>query len=113
MAVIIKTGGPLKFDVGDFVADSGNPVTDKDPAMYSSSDENIATVVNDPDDPQDGVITLTGNETAEGSTCVIKASFPAQRGGKPFEVVGDLIVIAEPAAGARAVISGPGVVDGA
>lgn len=113
MATVIKTGGPFKFDVGDFVADSGNPVTDKDPAVYSSSDENIATVVNDPADPQDGVVTLTGNETAEGATCVIKATFPAQRGGKSFDVVGDFIVIPEPAASARAVITGPGLVEGA
>lgn len=113
MATVVKTGGPLKIDVGNFVDDKGNPVTDKDPAVYSSSDETIATVVNDPDDAQDGLITLTGATTAEGATCVIKASFPAQRGGQAFEVVGNLVVIEPAAASAQATITGPGVVEGA
>lgn len=113
MATVKKTGGPLKFDVSGFVDDAGNPVTDTDPATYSSSNPAVATVENDPDDPQDGIITLTGQTTTEGETVVIKASFPAQRGGQPFEVVGNLTVIEPAAAGAQAVISGPGVIDGA
>lgn len=113
MATVVKTGGPLLFDVSGFVDDQGNPVTDTDPATYTSSDESVATVVNDANDPQDGTITLTGKVTAEGETCVITASFPAQKGGKPFSVVGNLIVIEPAAAGAQAIISGPGVVEGA
>jgi len=115
MAVVVKSGGPLKFDISDFVDDKGNPVTDKDIPILTSSDETIATVAVDPDDPdgQDGLITLTGATTAEGDTVVVKASFPAQKYGKAFEVVGNLIVIEPAAASAQAKISGPGVVDGA
>jgi hypothetical protein len=113
MATVKKTGGPLKFDVSGFVDDAGNPVTDTDPATYTSSNEAVATVVNDPADAQDGIITLTGQTTPEGETVVITANFPAQRGGQAFSVVGNLIVIEPAAAGAQAVITGPGVVDGA
>lgn len=113
MSTVVKTGGPLNFDVSNFVDDKGNPVTDTDPATYSSSDESVATVANDPSDAQDGVITLTGKVTDPGATVVIKATFPAQPGGQPFEVVGNLIVIEPAAAGAQAVISGPGVIEGA
>jgi hypothetical protein len=115
MAVVIKTGGPLKFDISNFVDDKGNPVTDKDIPTLSSSDEAIATVAADPDDPdgQDALITLTGALTAEGETCVVKASFPAQKYGQPFEVVGNLIVVEPAAASAQAIITGPGVVEGA
>lgn len=113
MATVVKTGGPLKFDVSGFVDDKGNPVTDTDPATYTSSDESVATVANDPDDAQDGIITLTGATTAPEATVVITATFPAQRGGKEFSVVGNLIVIEPAAAGAQAVITGPGVVEGA
>lgn len=113
MAVVIKTGGPLKMDVGNFVDDKGNPVTDTDPATYTSSDESVATVVNDASDPQDGTITLTGKVTDPETTVVITASFPPQRGGKPFQVVGNLIVIEPAAASAQAVITGEGVVEGA
>jgi hypothetical protein len=63
MAVVVKTGGPLKMDVSNFVSDAGNPVTSKDPAVYTTSDDTVATVVNDPDDAQDGIITLTGKTT--------------------------------------------------
>lgn len=110
MATVKKTGGPLKMDVSDFVDDAGNPVTDTDPATYTSSDESVATVVNDPNDPQDGEITLTGKTTDPGVAVVITASFPAQQGGAPFEVVANLIVIEPAAAGAQAKISGPGVI---
>lgn len=113
MATVVKTGGPLKFDVSNFVDDKGNPVTDTDPATYTTSDAAIATVVNDPSDAQDGVITLTGQVTAPETTVVITATFPAQRGGTSFSVVGNLVVIEPAAAGAQAVITGPGVVDGA
>lgn len=113
MAVVVKTGGPLKMDVSDFVSDSGNPVTDTDPATYTSSDDTVATVVNDPADAQDGIITLTGKVNDTGTETLITASFPAQRGGKPFSVVGHLTVIEPAAAGATATITGPGVVDGA
>lgn len=113
MSTVVKTGGPLNFDVSNFVDDKGNPVTDTDPATYSSSDESVATVANDPSDAQDGVITLTGKVTDPGAAVVIKATFPAQAGGQPFEVVGNLIVIEPAAAGAQAVISGPGVIEGA
>lgn len=113
MATVTKTGGPLKFDVSGFVDDKGNPVTDTDPATYTSSDDTIATVINDAADPQDGIIVLSGKVTDPETTVVITASFPAQRGGQPFSVVGNLIVIEPAAAGAQAVITGPGVVDGA
>jgi hypothetical protein len=113
MATVIKTGGPLLMDVGNFVDDKGNPVTDKDPATYTSSDESVATVANSTDDPQDGTITLTGKVTDPETTVVITATFPAQRGGQPFSVVGNLVVIEPAAASAQAVITGPGVVDGA
>ncbi len=113
MAVVIKTGGPLKMDVSDFVDDKGNPVVDTDPAVYTSSDETIATVVNDPDDAQDGIITLTGTVSPPDTAVTITATFPAQRGGSEFKVVGSLIVIEPAAAGAQAKISGPGVVEGA
>lgn len=110
MATVIKTGGPLNMDVSDFVDDKGNTVVDTDPAVYSSSDETVATVANDPADAQDGVITLTGKVTEPGTAVVITAHFPAQRGGSAFDVVGNLIVIEPAAAGAQAKISGPGVV---
>lgn len=110
MATVIKTGGPFKFDVSDFVDSNGNPVVDTDPAELSSSDESVATVVPDPDDPQDGIVTLTGKVTEEGAACVIKAHFPAQRGGQAFDVVGNLIVIEPAAAGAQAKFTGPGIV---
>lgn len=113
MATVVKTGGPLNMDVSGFVDDKGNPVTDNDPATYTSSDESIATVANDPNDPQDGVITLTGKVTDPEQTVVITATFPAQRGGQAFTVVGNLVVIEPAAAGAQAVITGPGVVPGA
>jgi hypothetical protein len=113
MATVVKTGGPLKFDVSNFVDDKGNPVVDTDPATYTTSDASVATVVNDPADAQDGIITLTGKTTEVGATVVITASFPAQRGGHDFSVVGNLIVIEAAAAGAQAIITGPGVVDGA
>lgn len=115
MAVVKKNGGPLKFDISGFVDDSGNPVTDKDIPVLSSSDESVATVAPDPDDPdgQDGLITLTGATSAEGTEVLIKASFPAQKYGQAFEVVGHLTVVEPAAAGATAAISGPGVVDGA
>lgn len=113
MAVVKKDGGPLKMDVSGFVNDSGNPVTDTDPATYTSSDESVATVVNDPADAQDGVITLTGKVSDEGTEVVITAAFPAQKYGQAFSVVGHLTVIEPPAAGATASITGPGVVDGA
>lgn len=113
MATVIKTGGPLKMDVGGFVDDKGNPVTDNDPATYTSSDESVATVTNDADDPQDGTITLTGKVTDPETTVVITASFPAQRGGQPFSVVANLIVIEPAAASAQAAVTGPGVVEGA
>jgi hypothetical protein len=115
MATVTNDGGPLKFDISGFVSSKGNPVTDKDIPVLSSSDDTIATIAPDPDDPdgQDGVITLTGKDTAEGETCVIKASFPAQKYGQAFEVTGNLIVIDPAAAGAQATITGPGVVDGA
>lgn len=110
MATTIKTGGPFKFDVSAFVDDKGNPVTDTDPATYRSSDETVATVTNDADDPQDGTITLTGKVTDPEQAVEIVASFPAQRGGQPFEVKGTLIVIEPAAAGATASITGPGIV---
>lgn len=113
MATVIKTGGPLNMDVSNFVDDAGNPVTDTDPATYTTSDPNIATVVNDPNDPQDGIITLTGQVTAPGQAVEIVASFPPQVGGNPFQVKGTLVVIEPAAAGATAVISGPGVIPGA
>lgn len=113
MATVVKTGGPLFFDVSGFIDDKGNPVTDTDPATYTSSDESVATVVNNAADPQDGDITLTGKVTDPGTSVVITASFPAQLGGQPFSVVGNLIVIEPAAAGAQAVITGPGVVAGA
>ncbi len=113
MATVRNDGGPLKFDVSGFVSDKGNPVTDTDPAVYTSSDDTVATVVNDPADAQDGVITLTGKNTDPETTVVITASFPAQRGGSPFAVVGNLVVIDPAAAGAQAVITGPGIIDGA
>lgn len=113
MAVVIKTGGPLLMDVSGFVDSASNPVTDTDPATYSSSDDTVATVVNDPNDAQDGVITLTGKVSDPGTEVIITAQFPAQTGGQPFQVVGHLTVIEPPAAGATAVISGPGVVEGA
>lgn len=113
MATVIKTGGPLLMDVSGFVDSANNPVTDTDPATYTSSDESVATVVNDPNDAQDGVITLTRKVTDPGVAVVITATFPAQTGGKSFSVVGNLIVIEPAAAGAQAVITGPGVVDGA
>lgn len=113
MATVIKTGGPLNFDVSNFVDDKGNPVVDTDPAVYTTSDASIATVVNDPADPQDGIITLTGMVTPPETTVVITATFPAQRGGREFAVTGNLIVIEPAAAGAQAVITGPGVIDGA
>jgi hypothetical protein len=113
MATVIKTGGPLHFDVSGFVDDHGNPVTDTDPATYTTSDATIATVVNDPTNAQNGVITLTGTVTAPGTTAVITASFPAQPGGMPFAVTGNLVVIEPAAASAQAVITGPGVVPGA
>jgi hypothetical protein len=113
MATVIKTGGPLRFDVSGFVDDHGNPVTDADPATYTTSDATIATVANDPADMQDGIITLTGTVTAPGATVVITASFPAQPGGQPFMVTGNLVVIEPAAASAQAVITGPGVVPGA
>lgn len=113
MAVVIKTGGPLLMDVSGFIDDRGNPVTDTDPATYSSSDETIATVTNDANDPQDGTITLTGKVSDPGTEVLVTATFPAQRGGQQFSVVGHLTVIEPPAAGATAVISGPGVVEGA
>lgn len=113
MATVTNDGGPLNMDVAKFVSSKGNPVTDTDPAVYSSSDESVATVANDPADAQDGIITLTGKNTDPETTVVITAAFPAQRGGQPFSVVGNLIVIDPAAAGAQAVISGPGVVEGA
>ena len=113
MATVIKTGGPLQMDVSGFVDDKGNPVTDTDPAVYTTSDATIATVVNDPTNAQNGVITLTGMVTAPGATVMITASFPAQLGGQPFSVVGNLVVIEPAAASAQAVITGPGVVPGA
>lgn len=113
MATVVKTGGPLKMDVSGFVDDKGNPVTYTDPATYSSSNEAIATVANDPADPQDGIITLTGAVTPPGESVVITAAFKAQLGGKDFAVVGNLIVIEPAAASAQAVITGPGVVEGA
>lgn len=115
MATVRNDGGPLKFDISGFVSDKGNPVTDKDIPALSSSDESVATVAPDPADPdgQDGVITLTGKNTDPETTVVIKASFPAQKYGQAFEVTGNLVVIDPAAAGAQAVISGPGVVDGA
>lgn len=113
MAVVIKTGGPLLMDVSDFVDSNSNPVTDTDPATYTSSDDTIATVANDANDPQDGVITLTGKVSDPGTEVIITASFPAQKGGQPFAVLGHLTVIEPPAAGATAKITGPGVVEGA
>lgn len=112
MAVVVKTGGPLKMDVSDFVSDKGNPVTSKDSAVYTSSDETVATVANDPDDAQDGVITLLGKPTEEGVVCVIKATF-SPKYGTPFDVTANLVVIEETAASAQAKITGPGVVEGA
>jgi hypothetical protein len=113
MATVVKTGGPLKMDVSGFVDDKGNPVTYTDPAVYTSSDDTIATVVNDPADAQDGIITLTGAVTAPETTVVITAAFKAQKGGLDFSVTGNLVVIEPAAASAQAVITGPGVVDGA
>jgi hypothetical protein len=113
MATVVKTGGPLQMDVSGFVDDKGNPVTDTDPAVYTTSDATIATVVNDPTNAQNGVITLTGMTTPVGTTVMITASFPAQVGGMPFSVVGNLVVIEPAAASAQAVITGPGVVPGA
>lgn len=101
------------MDVSGFVDDKGNPVTYTDPATYTSSDESIATVVNNASDPQDGDITLTGKVTAPGEHVVITANFKAQLGGKDFAVVGNLTVIEAAAAGAQAVITGPGVIEGA
>lgn len=113
MAVVKSNGGPLKIDVHNFVDDSGNPVTNTDPAVYTSSDESVATVVNDPDDAQDGVITLTGKATDPEQSVLITATFPAQRGGAEFSVQGNLTVIPPAAASAQAIITGPGVIDGA
>ena len=113
MATVVKTGGPLLFDVSGFVDDNGNPVTDTDPATYTSSDPSVATVTNNALDPQDGDITLTGKVTAPGENVEIVASFPAQTGGQPFQVKGTLVVIEPAAAGATAVITGPGVIAGA
>ena len=113
MATVVKTGGPLKMDVSGFVDDKGNPVVYTDAATYTSSDESVATVVNDAADPQDGEITLTGKVTDPETTVVITAAFKAQRGGQDFSVVANLIVIEPAAASAQAVINGPGVVEGA
>lgn len=113
MATVVKTGGPLLFDVSEFIDSDGNPVTDTDPATYTSSDETVATVANNASDPQDGDITLTGKATGPGEAVEIVASFPAQQGGQPFQVKGTLVVIEPAAAGATAVISGPGVIAGA
>jgi hypothetical protein len=112
MATVVKTGGPLEMDVSDFVSDKGNPVTSSDPAVYTSSDDSVATVVNDPNDAQDGIIALTGKVTDPEVVCVITATF-SPKFGPPFSVVGQLIVIEEVAANAQAKITGPGVVDGA
>ena len=112
MATVVNTGGPLNMDVSDFVSDKGNPVVSTDPAVYTSSDESVATVVNDPADAQDGIITLTGATTAPEAVCVITATF-SPKFGQPFSVVGNLIVIEEIAASAQAKITGPGVVEGA
>jgi hypothetical protein len=115
MAVVLKGGGPFKFDISGFVDDQSNPVTDKDIPVLSSSDESVATIAPDPDDPdgQDGLITLVGPVSAEGSEVVLKADFPAQKYGQAFSVVGHLTVVERAAAGATATITGPGVVDGA
>lgn len=115
MAVVLKGSGPFKFDISGFVNDQGNPVTDKDIPVLSSSDESIATIAPDPDDPdgQDGLITLVGPVSAEGTEVVCKADFPPQKYGQPFSVVGHLTVVERAAAGATATITGPGVVDGA
>lgn len=112
MATVIKTGGPLKMDVHSFVDDQNNPVTFSDAAVYTTSDETVATVANDPDDAQDGIITLTGKVTDPETVCVITATF-APKGGAAFAVTGMLIVIEPAAASAQASITGPGVVEGA
>lgn len=115
MAIVLQNGGPLKFDISDFVNDKGNPVTDKDIPVLSSSDESIATIAPDPDDPdgQDGVITLVGPTSDEGTEVVVKADFPAQKYGQAFTVTGHLTVVPRAAAGATATITGIDVVDGA
>lgn len=107
MATVVDSGGPFQMTFDKFIDDAGNPVTDADVPTYQSSDASIATV------DAAGVITLTKALTALGTTCVVTATFPAQPRGKEFSVAANLIVVAGAAASAQAVLTGPGIIDGA
>ena len=113
MATVTDSGGPLTMDITGFVDDAGNPVTDTDVPVFAGSDDSVATIAANPNNAQEGIITLTKKLTDPATAWVGTATFPAQAGGKSFVVTANLIVVAGAAASAQAVITGPGVIPGA